>query len=628
MKIIIIAAALLILSANAFSTDSLFIYSGGERYYAPVDTTRLMISWQNADDSSSFDGVLSAFPNLDADSYVRNRLGNFYLHDLKGDYNFVTLINLLKLDTNIIRVNRVLKINERSSLFIGNEIDCKFKPDIQRSYIDSISAEYFVDVVRESEYVANSFVMRLTESCPYSTIEIANIFYELKETDWSYPNAVGNCWASGYVVQDIYYTEDQWNVARAVDHVNNSNHGAWEITRGAVNVLIAVLDGGMEAHTDFDTSLWDAGYDFVELDFDPSPITPEPDSVSDDHGMQVLGLIAARHNNFVPQPGQPLNKTTDFYSVAGVSPDCRILPVRMIRENGVGVEPDKVKTAIFLAKNVGADIINCSWGYDGPYPDGVRDAIDSALFNGRNGKGCIVIASVGNNPIGSVHPPASQDSVISVGAISKIDLRFLYNSTGSATDLLAPSSGSGKFTVLDSANRFSDVDREDSYGANPKIYGTCFQNNDEDYSCTAGGTSAAAPLVSGVVGLLLSINNNLTRDEVQEILRTSAVKVLNGDTLDASDIPRYGYGRLSGVRALSSIMRGDMDGSLGFNFLDQIYLVDYLFRGGPPPFPDMHFGDADCDGSVRVLDLTYLIDYFYRGGPLPISPCYEFQPGF
>lgn len=572
--------------------------------------------------------MLSAITNLDVSSYVRNRNGDFYLHDLTGTYDFNNLHSQLKLDSNIVRVNKVLKINERSSLFIGDEFDCKFKPDVSRKFIDSICTEYSLEIVHESDYVSNSFLVRLTESCPYSTIEIANMIYELKETDWSYPNAVGNCWAAGYVVQDIYYREDQWNVARAVDNINDSNHGAWELTRGSASVLIAVLDGGMESHTDIDSNLWDAGYDFVELDFDPSPITPEPDSIRDDHGMQVMGLIAAKHNNFVPDPGQPLNKTTDFYSVAGVSPDCRILPIRILRPNGFGVDPDKVKTAIFMAKNVGADVINCSWGYDGPYPDGVRDAIDSALFNGRNGKGCIVVAAVGNDPNGSVHPPAAQDSVISVGGITKIDIRLLTNSTGNPTDLLAPSSSSGKFTVLDSANRFSDVDREDSYGANPKFYGSCFQNNDEDYSCTFGFTSAAAPLVSGVVGLLLSINSNLTRDQVQEILRTSAVKVLNGDTLDANDIPKYGYGRLSGVRALSSLKRGDMDGIAGTYFLDLNYLVNYIFRGGPPPFPDMHYGDANCDGIVSTLDITYLVDLVYRDGPLPISPCYEFQLAF
>ena len=85
---------------------------------------------------------------------------------------------------------------------------------------------------------------------------------------------------------------------------------------------------------------------------------------------------------------------------------------------------------------------------------------------------------------------------------------------------------------------------------------------------------------------------------------------------------------MSGVRALSSLKRGDMDGIAGNYFLDLNYMIDFIFRGGPPPFPDMHYGDANCDGLVSVFDLTYLVDPVYHGGPLPPSPCYEFQPGF
>lgn len=141
-------------------------------------------------------------------------------------------------------------------------------------------------------------------------------------------------------------------------------------------------------------------------------------------------------------------------------------------------------------------------------------------------------------------------------------------------------------------------------------------------------TSGAAPLVSGVAGLLLSIDSTLTRDQVQEILRASAVKVLNGDTIDVSDIPYYGYGRVSGVRALSSVMRGDMDGNPGINNGDLNYMVNYIFRGGPPPFPDKHFGDVNCDSNVNIQDLLYLNNYLNQGGPPPPNPCLQFKPGF
>ncbi len=59
---------------------------------------------------------------------------------------------------------------------------------------------------------------------------------------------------------------------------------------------------------------------------------------------------------------------------------------------------------------------------------------------------------------------------------------------------------------------------------------------------------------------------------------------------------------------------GDMDGATGINIGDLTFLVDYLFRGGPPPYP-LETGNVDCSGDVSVADLTYLVDYLFRGGP-------------
>ena len=55
------------------------------------------------------------------------------------------------------------------------------------------------------------------------------------------------------------------------------------------------------------------------------------------------------------------------------------------------------------------------------------------------------------------------------------------------------------------------------------------------------------------------------------------------------------------------------------------YLVDYLFKDGPPPpcedapgyYPE---ADIDASGAVNVADLTYLVDYLFKGGPQP-APC-------
>lgn len=64
--------------------------------------------------------------------------------------------------------------------------------------------------------------------------------------------------------------------------------------------------------------------------------------------------------------------------------------------------------------------------------------------------------------------------------------------------------------------------------------------------------------------------------------------------------------------------RGDIDHSGQVNVADISYMVDYLFRGGPPP---VCVGESDVDGSgfINVADLTYLVDYLFRGGPAPAA---------
>jgi len=75
-------------------------------------------------------------------------------------------------------------------------------------------------------------------------------------------------------------------------------------------------------------------------------------------------------------------------------------------------------------------------------------------------------------------------------------------------------------------------------------------------------------------------------------------------------------------------IRGDVDGDGGITVGDVVWLVDYVFFGGPPPvcedeplgtgnYPE---GDADGDGSVTVGDVVWLVDYVFFGGPAPM-PC-------
>lgn len=64
------------------------------------------------------------------------------------------------------------------------------------------------------------------------------------------------------------------------------------------------------------------------------------------------------------------------------------------------------------------------------------------------------------------------------------------------------------------------------------------------------------------------------------------------------------------------IMAGDANGSGGIDIDDVVYLISYIFSGGPPPDP-MEAGDADCSGEIDIDDVVYLIAYIFSGGPAP-----------
>jgi len=65
--------------------------------------------------------------------------------------------------------------------------------------------------------------------------------------------------------------------------------------------------------------------------------------------------------------------------------------------------------------------------------------------------------------------------------------------------------------------------------------------------------------------------------------------------------------------------RGDANGDGEIDLGDVLYIVSYLYKGGPAPFP-LEVGDADCDGDIDLGDLLYLVSYLYKGGPAPGCP--------
>ncbi len=70
----------------------------------------------------------------------------------------------------------------------------------------------------------------------------------------------------------------------------------------------------------------------------------------------------------------------------------------------------------------------------------------------------------------------------------------------------------------------------------------------------------------------------------------------------------------------STFLCGDADGSTAVSISDAVYLINYIFAGGPAPNP-LLAGDADCSSAVSISDAVYLINYIFAGGPAPCAAC-------
>jgi hypothetical protein len=68
-----------------------------------------------------------------------------------------------------------------------------------------------------------------------------------------------------------------------------------------------------------------------------------------------------------------------------------------------------------------------------------------------------------------------------------------------------------------------------------------------------------------------------------------------------------------------SVFRGDVNTDGMINSADVVYLINYLFKGGPAPVP-LEAGDVNSDGIINSADVVYLINYLFKGGPAPCEP--------
>jgi hypothetical protein len=72
-------------------------------------------------------------------------------------------------------------------------------------------------------------------------------------------------------------------------------------------------------------------------------------------------------------------------------------------------------------------------------------------------------------------------------------------------------------------------------------------------------------------------------------------------------------------QAVITYVCGDGNGDGEVNVADGVFIINYVFKGGPAPDP-IQAGDANCDGDANVADAVYIIAYVFKGGPDPCCP--------
>jgi thermitase len=324
---------------------------------------------------------------------------------------------------------------------------------------------------------------------------------ELPGIEWAEPNYT---FGLDYIPDDPYYALYQAAYLSRLEMPL-----AWDYTPGRAEVVIAILDTGVDlAHEDLQDAIWinadeianngvdDDGNGFVDdvngWDFADGDNMPTDDY---GHGTHVAGIAAARINN-----GK---------GIAGMAGNATVMPVDVFM-GGIGTYEDLIRAIVYAADN-GADVINMSLGASS-YSLGEEAAVEYAWS-----RGVVLVAAAGNTGRNTYHYPAAHSHVIAVAATDAGDHVASFSTHGDFVDVAAPGVS--------------------VYSTYPRGY------------AAMSGTSMAAPHVSGLAALILSLDPNLSPDQVKAIIETTA-----DDLGTPGWDPYFGNGRINARRALESVV--------------------------------------------------------------------------
>lgn len=308
---------------------------------------------------------------------------------------------------------------------------------------------------------------------------------------------------------------------------------AWATSRGA-GVVIAVVDTGVDLTQPDLAGKLVAGATFT-CTGRPAPCGngdwKGPDGVgqpSDVHGTHVAGIAAAATGNGI--------------GVAGVAPDAKIMPVKVL-ENGSGTTAG-IAAGVRWAVDHGAKVVNLSLG---SLPGTQALSITGLMTDTRNAvayarsRGAVVVAAAGNEfQVPLCDLPAFETGALCVTATDRREAPASYSNGGLKPDLLAVAAPGGSSLPVCGEDIVSTVPVGTSTSGPACGYG---RNYDE-----LAGTSMATPQVAGVAALLAAQGRTAT--QILSVLTSTSRQPVTG--LRGVFTSSYGWGIVDAAAAVSA----------------------------------------------------------------------------
>jgi subtilase family serine protease/subtilisin-like proprotein convertase family protein len=341
----------------------------------------------------------------------------------------------------------------------------------------------------------------------------------------------------------------QWHLLpRDVEPAGASVRDVWPTTKGA-GVVIGIVDDGVQTtHPDLQPNLVPA----LSRDFhaDPDDADPNP-SLTGPCNAALLGTFLGEGCQGTAAAGLAAARDNTLGG-AGVAPRAGIAALRILGPDSGDFfslpESDALLAAAIAFRNDAIAVKSFSWGA----PDdgaslvwmgfATAEALAEAVRSGRSERGTVFVRAAGNGgPLDNCNFDAFASSryTLAVGAVGDDALPAPYSERCSALFVVAPSSGGGR--------SLTTTDLRGAPGYDPA---------NGDFTDRFGGTNAAAPIVSGVIALMLSARPGLTERDVKHILRQTSARLQPDDPgWTSGPFPHsetFGFGLVDALAAVTA----------------------------------------------------------------------------